>query len=546
MPVKYFGIFLAYSPAADLRKEGLGRLLAAFLKSAAMRGDIRFVIACPQWFEPNLRAFCESEGVPASAFDIAATDGVPFILRLYQRYLARQSAPPAKSRLARLRERIQRLGYEHRWFVELRVVAARTPFPWLIIALYMAALAIVLFPLALLAWLGGLALDALRWIWKKVYGAFKGPATRLLDLTFPAGEETLELRLYRLMEDVETKRMRKKIDSLSHVQAWFSPTSFWPEFNRIAAPGLLCVPDVLLAEFATGFARQPELFKNFENVERTIRGGRSFVTYSSQIKWSTLVDRYAVNPADVAVVPHACSDLSPWIMAKGFLDDSKATARYCQELLQEALCRVGADSHVKGLHSGSLKFFFYASQFRPNKNVIMLLQAYNHLLRERFVHHKLILTGDPKRVPVIANFIQEYGLAKDVLFLHGLTTPELAACYYLADLAVNPSLSEGGCPFTFTEALSVNTPVVMARIPVTEEILVDPKLQEMMLFDPYNYRDASSRIEWALGHREELLSAQCETYDRMRQRTWTDVVGEYITILERVAEKGPPARGRGK
>jgi len=47
----------------------------------------------------------------------------------------------------------------------------------------------------------------------------------------------------------------------------------------------------------------------------------------------------------------------------------------------------------------------------------------------------------------------------------------IAACYKLADLAVNPSLSEGGFPFTFTEALSVGTPVVMARIPVTEEII---------------------------------------------------------------------------
>ncbi|MFD2884495.1 glycosyltransferase [Pseudomonas lini] len=72
-------------------------------------------------------------------------------------------------------------------------------------------------------------------------------------------------------------------------------------------------------------------------------------------------------------------------------------------------------------------------------------------------------------------FISEHGLQNDVLCLYGLSIQELAACYKLADLAVNPSLSEGGCPFTFTEALSVGTPVVMARIAVTEEILVDEK-----------------------------------------------------------------------
>jgi glycosyltransferase involved in cell wall biosynthesis len=545
MPVKHFGIFLAYSPAVDLRKEGLGRLLAAFLKSAATRGDIRFVIACPQWFEPYLRAYCESEGIPFSAFDIAPTHGVPFILRLYQWYLEKQRALPAKSRLQRLRDRIQQIGAEHRRFVELRVVAARTPFPWLLIALYMTVLAFVLFPFAAVLWLGWLALGALRWLWGKAYGVLKLPTIRLLGVIFPAGEESLQLRLYRQMEDIETKRMRKRIDTLRHVKAWFSPTSFWPEFNNIAAPGLLCVPDVLLAEFPAGFAEEPELLKNFENVERTIRGGHSFVTYSSQIKWNTLVDRYAVNPADVCVVPHACSDLSPWIRVKGFTDDALAATNYCQVLFQEALCRLGASSHVKGLHSGSLKFLFYASQFRANKNVIMLLQAYNYLLRERFIHHKLILTGDPNRLPAIADFIQEYGLAKDVLFLHGLSTPELAACYHLADLAVNPSLSEGGCPFTFTEALSVNTPVVMARIPVTEEILTDPKLQEIMFFDPYDYKDASARIEWGLKNRDVLLSAQREAYAGLRERSWLNVVNEYVEILDRLGNSSSVSESEG-
>jgi hypothetical protein len=355
-----------------------------------------------------------------------------------------------------------------------------------------------------------------------------------VELLYDPGEESVDLRLYRLMEEVETQRMRKKINSLPHVKAWFSPTSFWPEFNNIAAPGLVCVPDVLMTEFPTGFAWQPELFKNYENVDRTIRGGRFFVTYSSRVKWNTLVDRYSVNPNDVAVIPHACSDLSPWITIRGFSDNARATTSYCQSLLQAALWRVGTDSHAQGLHSASLRFLFYASQFRPNKNVIMLLQAYNHLLRERFIHHKLILTGDPNRYPLVLEFVKEHGLTKDVVFLHGLTTPELAACYYLADLAVNPSLSEGGCPFTFTEALSVNTPVMMARIPVTEEVFTDPALQEMMLFDPYDHKAAASRIEWGLNNRATLLAAQTEAHNRLRQRTWRNVVDEYVAILDRL------------
>ena len=464
MPLKHYGIFLAYGPTADLRKEGLGRLLAAFLKAAATRQDVRFVVACPQWFELNLRAFCESEGISATAFDIVTTDGVPFILRVYFWHLERKKARPGKSLLTRIRDRIHNAVARHRRYIEFRIVAARSFVPWVVVSLYAMLLAMVLAPFAALAWLYMVVRGAFLWVFKKFAAAAVSASSKLIDAAYDPGEESLELRLYRLMEDVETERLRKKINALPHVKAWFSPTSFWPEFNKIAAPGLLCVPDVLLAEFPIGFAREPELLKNFENVERTIRGGRSYVTYSSRVKWDTLVDRYAVNPEDVAVIPHACSDLSPWIMVKGFSDNARATAAYCESLLQQALGRLGAGDHIRGLNAASLRFLFYASQFRPNKNVILLLQAYNYLLRERFIHHKLILTGDPKRDPRVLDFVQGYGLAKDVVFLHGLSTPELAACYYLADLAINPSLSEGGFPFTFTEAVSVGTPVVMARI----------------------------------------------------------------------------------
>jgi hypothetical protein len=122
-----------------------------------------------------------------------------------------------------------------------------------------------------------------------------------------------------------------------------------------------------------------------------------------------------------------------------------------------------------------------------------------------------------------------------------LTTRELAACYRLADLAVNPSLSEGGCPFTLTEALSVGTPVVMARIPVTEEVVADEEMRNMMLFDPYDWRDVASRIEWALQHREVLLSAQNEFYLVLSKRTWRDVVDDHVAILDGLAAASVPA-----
>ena len=129
------------------------------------------------------------------------------------------------------------------------------------------------------------------------------------------------------------------------------------------------------------------------------------------------------------------------------------------------------------LASPDMRFLFYASQSRPNKNILTLLRAYRHLLRDRLLGVRLVLTCHPDALPELRDFVIEQRLVDDVIFLHGLTQQQLAACYRLAELAVNPSLSEGGCPFTLTEALSVGTPVVMARIAVTEEVMRDPALQ---------------------------------------------------------------------
>ncbi|MGQ9557259.1 MAG: glycosyltransferase, partial [Desulfurispora sp.] len=182
---------------------------------------------------------------------------------------------------------------------------------------------------------------------------------------------------------------------------------------------------------------------------------------------------------------------------------------------------------------------FYASQFRPNKNVVNLLRAYNYLLKQRYIKQKLILTGNPSVLPEIERFISEHNLENDVLCLHGLTAQELAACYYLADLAVNPSLFEGGVPFTFAEAVSVGTPVVMARIPVTEEILSDPELSTETLFNPFDWRDMAAKIEWALENRHLLYAKQRKFYDEvLAKRTWAEVVDEYIEILDRIAQSG--------
>ena len=129
-----------------------------------------------------------------------------------------------------------------------------------------------------------------------------------------------------------------------------------------------------------------------------------------------------------------------------------------------------------------------------------------------------------------------------MLCLTDLSEQQLAAFYRLADLAVNPSLSEGGMPFTFTEALSVGTPAVMGDIEVTREILVDPDIREATLFDPYDWRAVARKIEWALENRDDLYARQRAFYDEtLARRRWEDVVAEHVRILDEIAAPPDPA-----
>ncbi|MCG9082780.1 glycosyltransferase [Laribacter hongkongensis] len=541
MSVKRYGIYLAYAPTVDLRNEGLGRYLAAFLRGVSKREDVHFVIVCPSWSRESLARLFESEQVPHQCMEILAPDKVPVVLRLYQSWFDYRKR---KRKSLRLGDLVNSLRNYKNHVVENtlhRIVTAESVGMLILrmLPIFLMVLAFLgLMPLWLVAGLvvGGGFIG--RRFFKRIIKRLGKLQKRLQVVVAQPKDDGLVLRMYRVMEQHEGRRMLMLINSLREIRAWYCPTAFWPAFNDIKAPSLMCVPDVVLADFPVGFAGVggDRFLDSFQQVENAIRGGQHFVTYSNCVKWDTLVDRYAVSPERVAVVHHAPNVLNHWVDVVGLADPAAASRNYCQHLLINAIQRSFNLVYAKSFQNRELKFLFYASQLRPNKNVLTLLRAYEHLLRKRFIGHKLIMTGNPTTFPTVHQFVKEHHLENEVLFLHGLKPQELAACYKLADLAVNPSLSEGGCPFTFTEALSVDTPVVMARIPVTEEVLMDPELQEATFFDPYDWQSLAERIEWALAHRDDLLVIQRRTYAELSRRTWADVVDEHLVVLERIAQ----------
>lgn len=537
--MKRFGIYLAYAPGIDLRHEGLGRYLAAFLKGAAGRDDVKFTLICPSWTKKALHELFLSEGVEEDVFEIVSPPGIPMILRGYEGYIARKK----KLKKMSLKERIAKKLFHWKAVfaskVEDRLISVDSysgVFRLAIEALVLFILALLFSPVLILLPLYALQLK-ITVVVRRLLRPVRKVVNRLRKAVGAPKEDAFVLRLYQRLEQVESDRMLQIVNKMTDVKAWYSPTAFWPAFNNIKAPRLMCVPDVVLSDFPIGFSEVggERFLKVYERVEAAIHGGQHFVTYSKNVKWETLVERYALKPSAISVVYHAPNDLSGNVAVRGLSDTEAASRNYCTTLFKRALKKASNYSYASTFFNGDAKFIFYASQFRPNKNIISLLKAYQYLLRNDLIRHKLVLTGHAEGFLTVKDYIRDNYLENDVLCMHGLTVQELAACYKLADLAVNPSLSEGGCPFTFTEALSVSTPVVMARIPVTEEVLVDPELQTLTLFNPYDWKDIADRIQWGILNRDQLLAVQMNAYELLSKRNWTDVVNEHIEILDRIS-----------
>ncbi len=545
-----YGIFVAFSPGARLEGEGLGRYLAAFVKAAVAHPGHEVHIAVPSWGREPVRRLLVDAGVNDGAYRFLGPTELPALLRLYhlrersrRRAAARARRAPRSAALFQAAARMLKRPAAH-------VAGTRSVGLVVGLAAGIGILGAVLSPVAGAAWAARTLWRLIRrgaaWLRARALGeARKAARAAAAAFVRHAGgpvQRTIQRALADAVYAREIALMVDMINARPEIEAWYSPTAFWPEFNAIRRPRLMCVPDIVVSEFPIHFAQLGAVANApYDNVLAAIGKGTDFVTYSERVKWDVLVARFDI-PADrIRVVRHAASVLSQHIDVVGFEKSEIVSVNLCRTLARQALAKATVTSRTANLRSIDFEFLFYASKFRPSKNIITLLRAYEFLLRKRFISHKLVLTGDSAQPPV-RQFIETHQLSNDVLCFVDLSEPELAAFYKLASLAVNPSLSEGGMPFTFSEALSVGTPVIMGDIEVTREIITDPALRAATLFDPYDWRAIAAKIEWALANRAGLLRQQAEFYAAvLAPRTWDHVVAEHVGILSDLVRAPPPA-----
>ncbi|MEM0980319.1 MAG: glycosyltransferase family 1 protein [Cyanobacteria bacterium P01_H01_bin.58] len=124
------------------------------------------------------------------------------------------------------------------------------------------------------------------------------------------------------------------------------------------------------------------------------------------------------------------------------------------------------------INGGKIPFLLTVAQHRKNKNLNILIEAYDRLLQQGALkpEMRLFLVGSsgPETISLTEQ-VKRLDLQEQVVFLAGLEDAELRWLYENASLFVIPSATEGFC-LPLVEALNCNCPVVCSDIPIFREV----------------------------------------------------------------------------
>lgn len=201
---------------------------------------------------------------------------------------------------------------------------------------------------------------------------------------------------------------------------------------------------------------------------QTLEESRRVITVS-QILSSTLSIYARVDPAKVRVIHNGVSDRFAPQTDKGIL----RAARHRYSLPE--------------------RFAFWAGDFRPEKNLPFLIEAWSRLQKSLADPPTLVLAGNQKiEYRRLRREVTKRGLEESVLFPGFIGDDDLPAVYSAATVFVFPSLAEGfGLPPL--EAMACGTPCVVSNSSSLPEVTGSAAL----LFDPTSleaFEDCMTRV----------------------------------------------------
>lgn len=528
------GIYLGYGPNTLMHKEGLGRYSATLIKGLTERGH-QVTVAMPKWLIGSFELLLEEFEINSEKLNYVIEYKTPVIWELYTK------SHIQKRGRGRFKRKV--LGSSLKMGERLldMLLSASDIVPIFLGGMIFIVCSIIALPfIAAIAILYILSSLLVKFIRREKVN-IQEYATRIIDILKNAKGAGFDIYSY-LFQKMLTSVQNKLVDRINlmnnPVDVWYSPSIFWPCFNQINGKKVINVPDLVVMDYPMHWYDRYGVIESSLRCEETIVNGTLFITYCQFIKEDLLIKRYGKQEKNITVIPHMVNDMSQYVtmdvppliwevgMKKNF------TQSFCRSLLSQTKGNVlQVQDYISDFDMRNVRYIFYSSQARPHKNLLNLLKAYLYILRKEYCGIKLFLTGDIYQFEDLKCFIKENELQYDVLCFYNVSAQQLAALYHEAELVVNPTLYEGGFPFTFGEGMSVGTPSLMSDIPQVREVF-GTDLEECT-FDPYNYQDMAKKIVWGVNNKEKLYNMQLPLFERMCSRGVDKYVEEYIEAFRK-------------
>lgn len=535
------GIYMAYGSQVVLGREGLGRYVGNLISGFVAAGH-QVTIACPKWSLDTIDDLLQDFQVDAESVEFIVSNKIPALWRLYERKYKKRH--PKRT----LHYRLLSSFADFTEFALEKAISITSMVCLMLLFLLAALLCILALPVVLLL------LGIYLFIRLVLTGMRKGKFSiktliqkieKTVEL-FSSKKKSLRTFVAEQLEEVVSKNLAEKINRSAKQDVWFVPALFWPAVKQINGIKVICAPDLVTAEFALQFADWPGGITRTQKCRDVLKNEEHFITYSEYLRKSLVMDCFGKDEEQVIAIPHATNNMSEYIQItsdcnKRFNSNKDFGRAFAEGMTFIAKWRcLSLDArYITKFYMPDTRYIFYASQIRPHKNIFTLVKAYEYLLRKRYWNIKLIITGDfgDPFAREIYSYTKSHRLEYDILSFPNVSAQELASLYRCADLVVNPTLYEGGFPFTFGEGMSVGTPSVMSDIPQVREVVEPFGLCEEMLFDPYDWRAMADKIEYALKNRDALYQKELPLYRELEKRTGSVVAEEYVHAFEYFIEQ---------
>lgn len=252
-----------------------------------------------------------------------------------------------------------------------------------------------------------------------------------------------------------------------------------------------------------------------KNLSLYVKNGTNFVTSSSYIRNEHLFKYIkSVDPKKTTVIP-----FPP--MIKTFQVEN-----------------ILSKNDFKSKFKISGAYIPYASQNRPNKNLIVFLRALKRLMDKK-IKIQLVTTGTIRHNAQNTKYVNENNLQNMIIETGALSEADLYALYKYADMVVVPTIIEGlGMTGQCLEALKIgNIPVIHSKSWGMKESLesvgLSMKKADLNWFDLEDDETLANKIIDVLENPQSHIEKQKHIIDYYTKCTWDDTACAFMKVFKK-------------